>query len=344
MTTNRRVYFAVQSVSVAQNGTTSYTAIHGLQSCNVETRFNVERIYEMGQSETYEAIEALPDLTVTIEKVLDGYPPIYTLVTKGATSASISGRANARSSVGLSIYPDTSDSASGTAVSQVIMSGMYVQSFTYNFPVQGNCTEQVVLVGNNKTWASSYTSPAFDNTDEPLADATLSGGVQQRQDVIMGDGDTSPDQPTVSIWPTHIPGITSSGTNPQQSDGSYSAHIQNVRVSANLGREQLFELGRRGPYYRYVQFPVDVTTDIELTSSQGDNVDALEESEQNTGNYRIFIRTREGTRVKLGTRNRLNSVTMGGAEAQQGGSNQSITLQYIGSTCEIYHPQDPMGF
>jgi len=35
--------------------------------------------------------------------------------------------------------------------------------------------------------------------------------------------------------------------------------IQNVTISCDLTKTELFELGRRGPYHRFVDFPVEVT-------------------------------------------------------------------------------------
>lgn len=40
--------------------------------------------------------------------------------------------------------------------------------------------------------------------------------------------------------------------------GLYASHIQNIKVSVNLNRESIIELGRRLPYYRHIQFPVKV--------------------------------------------------------------------------------------
>lgn len=36
---------------------------------------------------------------------------------------------------------------------------------------------------------------------------------------------------------------------------AYSTMVQNVKVSANLGREELWEMGRKAPYQKYVNFP-----------------------------------------------------------------------------------------
>jgi hypothetical protein len=47
-------------------------------------------------------------------------------------------------------------------------------------------------------------------------------------------------------------------------DSPFRHAIQRVNVSTNLGRETMFELGRRGPYHRYVNYPVEVTADIRV--------------------------------------------------------------------------------
>src|SRR5688500_10124111 len=169
---NKRVFFACYAVGVAGDGSTTYTPIHGLQSVGITTTFNLEQVFEIGQLNIYENIEGIPDIEVTLEKVLDGYPPIYTLATKQGTSATLTGRSTARCAIAMSIFGDTSDSASGTPLREVNMSGLYVSALNYNFPVDGNCTESVTLVGNHKVWKSSsftFTGQLFTNNDEPLA-------------------------------------------------------------------------------------------------------------------------------------------------------------------------------
>ena len=45
--------------------------------------FNLEQAFELGQIQIYENIEGLHEVEVTMEKVLDGYPLLYTSVTAG---------------------------------------------------------------------------------------------------------------------------------------------------------------------------------------------------------------------------------------------------------------------
>lgn len=331
---NKRLHYAVEAVGFSKLGLNTYTAAHGVQSVGINTQFNLEQVFEMGQLAVYENIENIPDIEVTMEKVLDGYPPLYCLATNGATSATLAGRSNTRCTVAMSLYTDTNDSASGTPISQCTMSGLYVSQVNWAIPVDGNATESLTLVGNNKKWiTSSFTfTPTFNNQDSPFA----AEGVNRRQNIRFGSAQ--------SILPTDIYGISASGTNDLQADGSYGAHLQRITVSCNLGREQLFELGKRGPYFRYVGFPVEVRTDIEAISIAGDNVDALEDSESNVSNEAIYIVMEEGTVLDLGNKNKCNSVTYGGNNAGPNGGNATETFSYINfNDLTVTHPEDPSG-
>lgn len=352
MAINNRVFYAIQAVGFAPNGRaptqsgfthipSGFTVAHGVQSIGIDTNFNLEPVFELGQLELYENIEGIPEVEVTAQKVLDGYPLLYHLATPSAASSSLVGRSNARSFVALNIYPDTFDNASGLPIQVVGMSGMFVSSLTYTLNVEGNSTEDVTLVGNNKVWlASGYVTfrPNFNGTDAPLSLAS-SGGVQRREDVLMGQSANS------SRWPTAIPGITSSGTNPLQAGGdALSAHIQTVTISADLGREELFELGLRAPYHRFVTFPVEVTCGIEITTTEGDLVQALADPPTGTNlvDETIIVRMREGTVLNLGTKNKLASITYGGGDAT--GGNATVTYNYSNNnSLTVTHPQDPAG-
>lgn len=337
---NKRIYYAVQQVQIAPIGTApnAYTAdhvVHGLQSIGVNTKFNLEQVFEIGQLSIYENIEEIPDIEVTMEKVLDGYSPVYHLATPGVTSATLAGRSNAKCQVLLTIYDDTLSSASGTPISEVECSGMFVSSLSYQFPVQGNCTESTTLVGNNKVWrtSASGTGRFPGNNDAPIG----SGGVQRRQDVLFGSGQ--------SVLPLGVVGITNiggSGFNVETS-GEYGAHIQSIRVQGNLGRENLNELGRRAPYHRYVNFPVEVSTEIECYSTSGDLVDAREEDDNLTDEI-ILIKLKEGLTINCGTKNKLNSVSYGGGNAGSQGGNVTVTYSYTTfNDLTVKHPADPAG-
>jgi hypothetical protein len=234
------------------------------------------------------------------------------------------------------------------------MSGMYLSSMSYTLNVEGSSTEDVTLVGNNKAWTASGLTHfaaadvfAFDGSDEP-ASLTANGGVAQRENILMGSG-CSMDSSSVitgtsgSIWPTEIGGIDANGWN-VLSGGSYGAHLQTVTVSTDLGREELFELGLRSPYHRFVSFPTEVTCAIDTTSTEGDLIDALADPAggSNLSNQKIFIWVEEGTRLNLGTKNKLASVTYGGGDSS--GGNVSVSYNYSNfNSLTVTHSADPAG-
>jgi hypothetical protein len=344
---NNRIFYATQAVGfaphdIAVSGVPSgFLTAHGVQSVSKNTTFNLEQVFELGQLELYENIEAIPDIEITVQKVLDGYPLLYHLATQQAVSSSLTGRSNSRSFVAINIYPDTNEAASGTPLQVVGCSGMYVSSLTYTLNVDGNSTEDLTLVGNNQEWEQSgtyFVPVGLDGLDEPFS-LPSSGGVQRREDVIMGSGAAG----VASRWPTEIPGIEASGWNLEVS-GAFLAHIQTVTVSTDLGREDLFELGRRDAYHKFASFPVEVTCAIEVTSSEGDQIDALADPPGGTNltDQTIDIVMREGTRINLGTKNKLSSVTYGGGDA--GGGNVAVTYSYSNfNSLAVTHPEDPAG-
>lgn len=335
---NNRIYYAIQQVQLGP-AAGSMTAVHGLQSVGITTNFNLEQVFELGQLAIYQNVENVPDIEVTLNKVLDGYPLVYTLATEEGTSVgaglvaadpSIAGRQNARTDMKLAIFADTKVASSGTSIHAVTCSGMYVSSVSYTFPVDGNFTEDVTLVGNNKVWGGTVTG-AFNNTDEPES----ASGVGRRQFLNM----------TNCRFPSQIPGISASGINSQIGGGSgFAAHFQNITVSCDFGREAINELGTFAPYHRYVTFPVEVTSEFEVVAVSGDAINATENGyygadnlpysgsgqcdvRKNLLDQRIFLETCEGTRIDLGNKNKLSSVNYTGGDT--GGGNVSVTYSYI---------------
>lgn len=346
---NNRVFWAVQAFGMTEDGGTSFTPVHGLQSVGITTTFNLDQIFEIGESAIYENVEDTPDVEVTLEKVLDGYPLIYHLATPNATSATLIGRSNEKCTATLSIFSDDLDSASGTPNAQVTMSGMYVSNLSYTIPNDGSATEAVTLVGNNKVWATgsfTFSGSIFDNTDEPLALTSGTGGVQRRENFVYGsltDG-------TNSLLPGGaggIPGINSDGTNDLRADGrGYNAAVNNISISADFGREGLNQLGLRNPFFRFVNLPVEVTIDIEILSKDGDLIDATEEGAAGNGDnlyaQTILVVMEDSTKIDLGSQNKLSNVSYGGADA--GGGNATNTFSYVTyNTMTVTQNQDPAG-
>ena len=386
MAANNRIFYACQLVGLSEMGTSptnlhsKCTAAHGVQSVGITTNFNLEQAFELGQIQIYENIEGLPDVEVTLEKVLDGYPLLYHLATPNPESVGLVGRGKARADVALGIYSDGVDSVTdsgnihygggaegGFPAVEVFCSGMYMGSISYTVPVDGNATESVTLVGNNKEWivatgsmhiTSSGTGFGEDATlggsataDSPKALTGTSGGVQRRENVMLNRTEL----------PVGIYGVSGAGKGNAFPKGTTiktaglnteapAVHIQNFSVSTDFSREDILELGRKTPYFRAPGFPIEVTCDIEAIAVSGDFIASYElgdptlfdttASGDNTGEETILMTLMDGTVFDLGTNNRLSSVSYGGGDAA--GGNVSLTYSYTNfNSLNVLHSQDP---
>ena len=365
---NKRIFYACQAVGFeAPHDTGATTGIlHGVQSVGVTTNFNLEQAFELGQIQIYENIEGLPEVEVTMEKVLDGYPLLYTSVTAGAGSAQVASnnslvnRSAERANIFLGIYDATSDVVgSGTGIqAEVFISGAFINSVSYTLPVDGNCTESVTLVANDKTWSTSATAGVngtpvlanataqaeFDGDTDGKGDdipknnqsGSFNGGIQRRENIDMANciipysviKAADADHPAIGAY------TASSGNN--VSGSANIAHIQSITISSDFGREDINELGKKTPYFRAANFPIEVTCEIEVIATEGDWVTAFEAGDpanvgtvnegNNTPEEVIKIALDDGTTFDLGTKNRLSSVSYGGGDA--GGGNATMTFSY----------------
>jgi hypothetical protein len=334
---NRRLFYACEAAAIAPESTRSYTRLYGVQSCGVDTSFDVDSVFQLGQLSQYATPEALPQVQVTLEKVLDGRPLIGHHATEGAVSADLVGRSTKRCSLALSTFADTVLAASGSPVSALEMSGMFLSSWSFRFPSEGNFTEQCELQGNNKLWITPVSGAPFTGGFTTSGVPYAPEGVNRRQHFDMAS----------SLFPTEIPGISGDGTNHHQASlGKYAVSFANVSVSTNLNRTDLNELGRKGPYFKFVPFPVECTTEFEVISTEGDGISATEEGVLENGDnltaHRIYLAVEEGTKIDMGSANKLTRVSHTGGDAQQNGSNVTVTYAYRNyNDMRVTHPLDP---
>lgn len=360
MSLNNRILYSCQAVKITNIGHMAARSgvVHGLQSIGMTTSFNLEQAFELGQIEIYENIEGTPDIEVTLEKVIDGYPLIYLMASTGVTGGAASGllaRSKARCDLALGIFGEEFDHVAaasdngGNAEVEVRCTGMYISSVSYSLPVDGNCTESVTLVGNDKQWLTGAAANGitnldvtlFDGNDDPMALAagpnpaapaapthTASGGIQRREDVLV----------EFAVLPKSIYGAKAEAYGNGFDDVGKKPiiHLQNLSISTDFSRDDVLELGRKTPYYRPANFPVEVSCEIEAISTSGDFVEASEvgdpelyrtkDSGNNTSEERIWIPLRCGICLDLGGKNRLSSVSYGGGDAT--GGNVSNTYSY----------------
>lgn len=327
MATNNRVYYACQSVQLngpsglggaAEN--TAWNVVQGLQSVGINTNFNLDPVYQLGQLDLYDNYEDIPDVEVTLNKVLDGQPTLYAMTIGTGTLANVS---NHRCGVRLTIHSDTDVSATGTAIAACEIMPAYLSSVTYTFPSEGNFTEEVTLVANSKRWLATMPTASLGSVGQrPQADNPNSGAGIMRRQMFNDSTSVLPNKPELTD-----PATTSvSGGIPSVSK------IQNITVSMDLGREAIYNLGDRIPYTRYVNFPVEITCEVETIAATGDMVGA-DETNTNCDNPKALLDKQiklalcDGTVIDLGNKNKLQSVNYTGGDT--GGGNATVTYSYL---------------
>lgn len=318
---NNRIFYACQSVIMNgpsgsnSNGNATWEAMQGIQSVGINTDYQLDPIYQLGHLDLYDNYEDVPEVEISLTKVLDGYSTIYGRSMGTGTLAYASA---ARCGVRLAIYPDNVTNAAGTPTYVLEMLPAYLSSITYNFPSDGNFTEEATLVANSKKWiAGAAANTAGPNSGAPniISNAT---GIKRRQQ--WND--------SASVLPTGLSGGLPI-INPSLPGGGVT--IQNFSISMNLGREELYKLGDRIPFTRYVNFPVEITTEIEIVSPSGDMASAAIdgaacENPKALMNHEIKAVLCDGMTIDLGTKNKLSTVNYTGGDT--GGGNVSMTYTY----------------
>jgi hypothetical protein len=331
-----RIYWAIQALGISEDGSdsdsygsekamiASSNFVSGVQSVGITTSFNLEQVFELGQLSLYEDVEEVPDVEVTIERVIDNHKLLYSRCAgdTGTSGVSISGMQNNKVDLWFSLTTDAQDDAGDANPNHVVwMSGMYMSSASFTFPTDGNLTESVTMVGNHKVW---FDSPGAKITGAPTGTSGGTGTVQRRQNVRI-----------------YTPSGSTSISNDIQGDTSstITAKISSVSVSVDFGREEINVLGQKLPYYRYVTYPVEVTTEVEVLARGTENVNAKPEAANVSERaVKFYIEPRGASSgdtpdtnntialVDVGAKNKLTSVTWGGGDT--GGANATITYSY----------------
>ena len=312
---NNRVFYAVQGIALrGPSGTTvsnqAWDPVQGVQSVGINTNFNLEPIYQLGRLELYENYEEIPEVEITISRVLDGNATLYNMTMGGAGTSTLVGTSNNKCGFQLGIFADTGTTASGTPVGVVTCEPAYLSSVTFTFPTEGNATEEVTLVSNDKVWGTTAGGSFVPENASAASGTNL--GIVRRQLVKFGAGGT--------IIPSGSGGGVPTGST-----------VTSLTVSMNLGREQIRALGSRTPVYRYVNFPVEVTTEIQIIAKEGDqvgvnNTNTVCSNPKALTDKEIKIILCDGTTLDLGKKNKLTSVNYTGGDT--GGGNSTITYSY----------------
>lgn len=322
---NNRIFYACQALAIAKSGYATgdpeFVVMPGVQSVGISTNFSLDPVFEYGQLEPYSVEEDLATVEVTIEKVIDGEKLLYLQAVGNAGSTSVASAANSKCDVYLGIFPDTTVATDGASQDEVVYcSGMQVSSVGYNYSVDGNATESLTVIGNNKFWSNStygYIGTTPDvlfgtdggTTNQMSGTDTPRSGIVRRAQFDYANS-TLPDEVTAQVH------------NFGGSNG-----LQSVSVNVDFGRSDQLELGRFGPYNQTAEFPIEVTSEFEVTATKGDliSISGVDRQASNP-NRTILIKDTAGTILDLGTKNKLSSVSQNGGDT--GGGNMTITYSY----------------
>ena len=332
MARNQRIFYACKAVAIAPRGTATLTADHiakGVQSVGMTSTFTLDQIFELGQLEIYENVEEVADIEVTIEKAIDGEKLLYTMASGGLCRTDLVAASKNRCDVHVGIFDDGLSHATGVPRNVCYNSGMFISSISYNYSVDGNATESITLVGNDRFWNDTTagviaTAPStiwaadvtavFDGSDVPAS------GVTRRKDVDLER----------STLPQEVK--NNGGDDPVGLGGNF--HVQSVSVSCDFGQEQIQELGRFGPYTRYATFPIEVSSEFEVIATSGDLISVSGDAE-NLQDRSIRIVDNAGTDIDLGNANKLTSVSYSGGDT--GGGNATVTYSYSNFNVLLVH-------
>jgi len=359
----------------------TYTADHvikGVQSVGFDSNFELTPIFQLSQGEIYETNEGLPQVDISVNKVLDGYTPVYLAATQDSVSPTLFGRAPVKCVPAIAIFPCTVDSATGAPNATVVFPQAQVNSVSYTFGNDGPFTEDVSFIANNVLWSNPAGHPGHDANCPgggcelsaqflaDIASISFSGfnttnsespnpKVQFREDLIFGYDELAPldlncmvADPDATVLPPEVYGITASGVNDDD------ICVNNITISVDLSREEIFCLGTRGPRNRTITTPVTVSTSIEVNSETGDNVSATDYGiceypaysgtlcsnlGINLPNRTIRVATCDGLRVYTGIRNKLVSSSQSGGGTD--GSNLTVTYNFqTFNTFTVLHEND----
>ena len=337
-------------LDVAASGASSTgVVLHGVQSVTLDTTYNQDDVFELGQLERYEAVEQLPDVTSTIEKVLDGGVLVYHAATQPFGSKSPEGPDLWRRAANYDpcqlkflLFSHRRIQASGLPEAVVTCSGMYIDNLTYRFPVEGNYSESVSFTGSSKIWATGQ--PVLDQYNNGLS------GIfdpYQTPDTVNPPKDIERRHrlvPWETRMPTTLPGVKSDGT---IDDWGYmmNVHIGDIDITADIGRTPLTEQFKWSPYFRRPNFPITVTTNIEVIATEYmDLADALATEPQELPNEKIVLTTSGYYRFHVGDTNVLRSVNWANTDTGGGEFRVRFSYQSYNELTVTDPANDPAGF
>lgn len=211
------------------------STVNGAQSAGITANFTLEQAFQLGKVGLYDNIITDAEAGISVSKILDGADTIYKLFT-GSSESSISDHASTQRTIRIASNTQDADTVLDTGNQDVIeCTGAYLSSISYTIPVDGFATEEVSFVADNKSAATGVVAPP-----------TNTGTRATYRQMIATAG-----------FPTEVAG----------------QNVTNISFSTDYGREAMYRLGAFDPYFRFANFPFEVTVDFTVANTGIDLTD-----------------------------------------------------------------------
>lgn len=203
--------------------------VEGAQSAGVTANFTLEQAFQLGKIGIYDNIITDAEAGISVSKMLDGNDTIYKLFT-GAAESCVADHASTQKTIRIASNTQDADVALDTGNQDCIeMTGAFLSSISYTLPVDGFSTEEVSFVSDNKSVSTGVVAPP-----------TGTGTRATYRQMIQTAG-----------FPSEVAG----------------KNVTNITFSTDYGREAMYKLGTFNPYFRYANFPIEVSVDFTVTNT-----------------------------------------------------------------------------
>ena len=205
------------------------TTIEGAQSAGITANFTLEQAFQLGKVGIYDNIITDAEAGMSVSKILDGADTIFKVFT-GKNQDSIANHASTQKTVRIAANTADADTSLQTGTQQrVQVTGAFLSSVAYNIPVDGFATEEVSFVGDNKSVSTGVVSAP-----------TGTGTRATYRQMISTNG-----------FPAEVSG----------------QNVTNISISTDFGREAMYKLGSFDPYFRFANFPFEVSVEFTVANT-----------------------------------------------------------------------------
>ena len=301
---NQRVFYACQGICYND------VPVEGVQSVTLNTQQENIVLDQYGSLTVHKSVPNYPEITVSITRAMSsGIGMLYS----GTLEDNINTHNN---TMCLFIGKDTESKLASSPASDtynIFLSGVSINSVTYNFPADGNFTEELELITYHKYFNKC---PVANTVFSNLQDSA--SGLYRRQSLNSDD----------SIIATNLLPA--------------DARISNVSVNASFGIQDVKEFGMNisnpNKLYRYASLPIVTSTSVtaivrdsgldffEINPADDPASHLCHFSGLNSGTVPLKFKLCGGHELNLGTGN-LTSLSYNGGSVDGGNVEVNLTFE-----------------